>query len=507
MINATPIFRLFANHRSRALKKMRPDEAQERQLLWLLDRAKDTRFGKDHGFSRIRTVADFQKAVPVNSYESFWEAWFKPFFPILQDTTWPGKVRFFAVSSGTSSGATKYIPLTNDMLASNKKAGLDLLVYHLEHFPDSSIFGGINFFLGGSTELVEQAPRIFSGDLSGIVAKTLPWWAQARYFPPRDLALLSDWEKKIDLFARKAPLDEIRLLSGVPAWLLLFIDRLKKVYPHRGSRLHDFFPRLETLVHGGVNFTPYRKQFEDLLEGSRAKLREVYPATEGFVAIADRGPGEGLRLCLDTGIFFEFIPVEELDAPNPTRHWVKNIQTGVNYAVIMSTCAGLWGYKIGDTVRFTETDPPRLLVTGRTSYMMSAFGEHLIGEEIENAIADAAAAISKAVSDYSVGALFPSSASETGGHLFVVEFAEGVPSPAEIEVFRNSLDEGLCRNDDYKAHRSGGFGLRMPEVMVVKRGRFSEWMKSRGKLGGQHKVPRIINDQQLFKGLLAFMTS
>ena len=505
LLNATPFLKFYASRRMKALASMDFISVQQQQLKYLLRRAQKTEFGRAHDFASIKSVEEYQRAVPVRSYDDFWNLYFKKHFPRINNITWPGLYTMYAVSSGTSTGATKYLPLTKEMNRSNKKAGLDLLAYHIHNFPGSRIFGGKNFFLGGSTDLVEESPGVLSGDLSGIVAKYLPFWAKPWYFPPKELALLKNWEEKIEAFATKAPLDDIRLLSGVPSWLLIYFENLKRIFPEKGTKIKDFFPNLEVLVHGGVNFAPYQRQFSELLEGSRTQLREVYPASEGFIAIADRGPGEGMRMCLDHGIFYEFVPVDELESSNPTRHWVGNIQKDVNYAVIMTTCAGLWSYRIGDTVRFVDLNPPRLLVTGRTSYMMSAFGEHLIGEEIENAVSTAADSIGKSVTDYSVGAVFPKDIHDIGGHLFVIEFADGIPSDVELVEFKKRLDRELCVNDDFKAHRAEGYGLKAPEVRAVKPGTFAAWMKSRGKLGGQHKVPRIINDQGLFENLQGFV--
>jgi len=292
-------------------------------------------------------------------------------------------------------------------------------------------------------------------------------------------------------------------LAGVPSWLLILLERARAL---RGDGAVNPYPELEMLVHGGVNFEPYRQRFEQLFAGSHAELREVYPASEGFLAAADRGEGEGLRLNLDHGIFYEFVPLEELEAERPTRHWAADLQTGVNYAVVMTTPAGLWSYVLGDTVRFLERDPPRLLVTGRTAYGMSAFGEHLIAEEIERAVAAAAAAIGADVTDYSLGAVHPSGDGEVlGHHRYYLEFAE-VPSPEAVERFAATLDERLCAlNNDYRDHRSGGVGMGAPEVRVVAPHGFAAWMKARGRLGGQNKVPRIVNDPELFADLERFL--
>ncbi len=287
--------------------------------------------------------------------------------------------------------------------------------------------------------------------------------------------------------------------------MLLFLDKLAALRPEAGRRLAGLYPDLELFVHGGVNFAPYRSIFAEWLKGSHAETREVYPASEGFIAAADRREGEGLRMIVDNGLFYEFVPVEELDGAAPTRHWLANAETGVNYALVLSTCAGLWSYVIGDTVRFVDRDPPRILITGRTSYSLSAFGEHLIGEEIEKAVTAAATAIGAGVADFSVGALFPQGEGELGGHLYIVEFSDGAPSPDRLAEFARVLDETLCAlNVDYREHRAQGFAMRAPAVHPVPPGTFAAWMKRRGKLGGQNKVPRVINDQALFDDLKTF---
>ena len=394
------------------------------------------------------------------------------------------------------------------MNAANVKAALDILVHHLSGNPSSRILAGRNFVLGGSTDLRELAPGVRAGDLSGIAADQTPWWARLRYFPPRALETISDWEVKIERLAAASLDQDIRSISGTPSWMLLFFDKLAELRPDVGRRLAGHYPDLELVIHGAVNFAPYRKIFGELLEGSRARTREVYVASEGFIAVADRGDGEGLRLITDNGLFYEFVPLEELDRPAPTRHWLKDIEIGVNYAVVVTSCAGLWSYVLGDTVRFVDRAPPRLLITGRTSYTLSAFGEHLIDEEIETAIAAAAEAIGAAVTDYSVGALMPERAGELGQHLYIVEFADRVPDEPALDVFARTLDEALsATNEDYDAHRAGGYGLKPPRIHPVPPGGFAAWMKSRGQLGGQHKVPRIIADGELFSALRRFTGS
>jgi hypothetical protein len=501
-MNLTPLLKLFARRRRKTLAAQDPVDAQQREWAKLLTRAANTKFGVDHQFSKLKSIAEFQRAVPLRRYDDFWKTYWKPAFPRIENVTWPGLVPYFAVTSGTTSGASKYIPVTPEMNRANTRAGLDLLTHHVTARPQSQVFGGKSFMLGGSTDLVREADNVWSGDLSGIAVKRLPWWAKGFAFPPLDIALLTDWEEKLNRLAELSVKTDIRVLTGTPSWLLILFDKLS-ANAGRPVTARDVYPHLDLLIHGGVNFKPYRARFEEFLAGG-AELREVYPASEGFIGLQDETPADGLRLLLDNGIFFEFVPLEELDSANPTRHWIETVETGVNYAIVLSTCSGVWSYVIGDTVRFVSTKPHRILITGRTSYSMSAFGEHLIGEEVEDAVAAAAQSIGAAVTDFSMGAVFPRQQGDLGGHLYIVEFAQ-TPPPAAVAQFASVIDETLKRrNDDYRAHRAEGFGMKAPEVRAVPPGSFAAWMKSRGRLGGQNKVPRIINDQTLFESLIAF---
>ncbi len=503
MMDATPLLRLWARRRLRRLAAMDPASVQLAELLKLVRAAAQTHFGRSHGFAHIRTVADFQSAVPVRDYDAFRDEIWGESFPRLADIGWPGPVPWFALTSGTTRDVTKYIPVTKAMIRSNKRAALDMLAHHLAAQPGSSVLGGANFILGGSTDLKPLAPGILAGDLSGIAAANVPTWAQRFTWPPKSLALEPDWERKIDRLARGSLDRDIRSVSGTPSWLLLLFERLADLRPAAERDLTRIWPGLNLVIHGGVRFDPYKPQFDDWLRGRPVDYREAYAASEGFVASSDRGFGEGLRSNLDTGLFYEFIPVEELEATAPTRHWMGTVETGVNYAIALSTCAGLWGWLLGDTVRFVERNPPRLLVTGRTGATMSAFGEHLTGEEIDRAVSRAAGNAGLSVADYAVGAVFPTAEQPLGGHRYVVEFAGSPPAEAALGRFAAALDADIAAgNEDYAAHRSGGFGLRAPEIFAAPPGFFAAWMKRRGKLGGQHKVPRVINDTGLFDGLL-----
>ena len=513
MYDATWLLRLYARRRLRHLAEMDPQETQRRVLSTLIRRARRTNFGRDHAFSTARSLDDYRSRVPLRDYDTFWEDYWRPPFPRLADCTWPGLIPWFAVSSGTATGTTKYIPVSREMHRSNVRAGADLLTHHLANRPQSRLLAGRVFMLGGSTGLVRQAPGVFGGDLSGIAAAAMPAWARLRYFPPRDLESIADWQVKIDRFAERSLDTDIGAVAGTPNWLLIYFERLAEVASARrggaASRIAELYPALELLAHGGVAWGPYRDRFAALLEGSRAETREVYPASEGFFAVADGADGDGLRLLLDTGIFYEFIPLDQLDSPHPDCRWIGDMEPGVDYALAVTTCAGLWRYLVGDTVTVVERSPPRVLVSGRTSYMLSAFGEHVIGVEVERAVAEAARTIGATVNDFAAGSLYPEETGTRGGHLYIVEFGaergERGLDAVQHTRFAERLDAALCRlNDDYATHRAGGYGMDAARVRVLPAGGFAAWMKGRGKLGGQNKVPRIINDPELFAALRRF---
>lgn len=506
MLDLTPSLRVLAARRRKRLFGLDAVAVQKRTLLGLLRKAQDTRFGSDHRFAEVRSVAEFQGHVPLRPYEAMWNEYWKDAFPKLGGVSWPGRTPFMALSSGTTTGKTKYLPITPAMRRSNGAAAFDLLVHHFQAKPRSRLFGGKSFMLGGSTALTQEAPGIYSGDLSGIAVKTLPLWAKPFVFPDPKLALMSDWQEKIDRLA-KASLDvDVRALTGTPSWILVLLDRVRTLRDARGERGKPLYPNLEMFVHGGVNFAPYRTRFLKMFEGLDVDMREVYAASEGFIASADLGFGEGMRMNVDHGLFFEFVPLDELGSANPRRHWLADAETGVNYALVLSSCAGLFAYVIGDTVRLVSKTPPRIVVTGRISYGLSAFGEHLIAEEIETGITEAASAIGADITDYSVGARFADAGAPRGGHLWVVEFANAVPDKEQLDTFAEVLDAALSRlNDDYRAHRIADVGIAPPAIRVLQPGTFAQWMKSRGKLGGQHKVPRVINDRELWANLLHFI--
>jgi hypothetical protein len=386
------------------------------------------------------------------------------------------------------------------MITLNRKAALTTLSLYLAAHPGTPLFRGRVFFLGGSTDLNELAPGVLAGDLSGIAPRELSPLLRPYTFPPLELALLRDWEQKMALLAQHSARLPITVVSGVPSWLLLLFEKLLAV-TGRGC-VADVWPTLRLVIHGGTKFDPYHALFRKLVGGDAVSFLETYPASEGFVATEDPRY-RLLRLVPDHGIFFEFVPVEELHAERPARHTAANVVPGVQYAVVLTTCAGLWGYVLGDTVCFERRDPPLLRFTGRTRYCLSAFGEHLISEEVEKAVAGAAEATGAAVVDFHVGPVFPVKPGEVGRHRYLVEFAQ---APADLRRFAAELDAALCRaNGDYEAHRRGGLTLRAPEVWPVRRGGFAAWMKLQGKLGGQHKLPRMDNSGRLTAELSAWL--
>jgi hypothetical protein len=490
-------FRQYARRRTARLALADPVAVQERTLRSLLRRARRTRFGRDHRFGTIGTVTEFQKAVPLRTYEDLWKQYLQDQYPIFDNLTWPGRIPYLALTSGTTQGTTKYIPISREMLASNKKAAQTMVAYHLASRPDSRLFRGRLFFLGGSTDLERPAADVRQGDLSGIASLEVTELLRPYTFPPLDLALEPNWDRKLAMLAERSLNQPITLVGGVPSWLLVLFQRLLEL--SRKETIAEVWPTLEVVVHGGVKFDPYREAFTQVLGNPRVRLQETYPCSEGFIAFGDPATGL-LRLVYDHAIFYEFVPLDELESERPTRHWLGNVQTGINYAIVVSTCAGMWAHIIGDTIRFESLDPPLLTFTGRTRYTLSAFGEHLINEEVEGAIATASSATGSSVRDWHVGPVFQGA---LGHHLYVVEFFK---PPADLAAFRAALDANLSRrNADYLAHRAEGVGLPLPALVVARPGGFEDWMRSRGKLGGQHKVPRMDNTGTLTRQLVEFL--
>ena len=523
MKTASWIFKnLFLNYRKPALEKLKSLEfcaqVQTQTLLGLVQKARSTQFGIDHGFSRIRSVLDYQKQVPVRTYEDFFNQYFKPASeqsaklnslsydplkasPFLQNITWPGFISFYSLSSGTTAGATKFLPLTTELLGANYKAALDTVAFHFLRNPNTRILDAKIFSLGGNTSLREDwGGRVKSGDLSGVTACEIPWFFRPLYFPGEKISSIQDWEEKMSCASEISLTEDISVLAGVPSWIMLFLEILNQKREFKGN-LKKIWPSFELCIHGGISFEPYREIFKAWL-GEDAYFEEVYAASEAFIAIQD--PFENaLRLMMDYGTFYEFIPVSELGKPSPTRLTIADIEVDQNYAVLLTTNGGLWSYLIGDTVRFLSKEKLLIKITGRTKFYLSAFGEHLIQEEIEAALQDACQKFKVQFVDYHVAPLFPSSESRLGKHQYLVEFVE---PPYNLQAFGKVLDERLqALNEDYAAHRSQSFGMDEPSFIIAPSGFFNSWMKKKGKIGGQHKVPRISNERGTLDDMLRFL--
>jgi GH3 auxin-responsive promoter len=489
-------FHVFSSRRVKSTARL-DTEIQRRTLLGLTSRAANTRLGRDHHFGAVRSIQDFQRRVPLRTYEDLWKSYLESQYPIFDNLTWPGRIPYIALTSGTTTGVTKYIPVSHAMVRSNQKAAKTMIAAFLHARPRSRLFHGKLFFLGGASDLEAPAPGIGQGDLSAIAAKTVGSWLRPYIFPQLDVALEPNWDRKLTRMVEGSLSEPVTLVSGVSSCLVSLFQR---VLEQSGKRtVAEVWPTLEIVVHGGVKFDPYREPFATLLGSDTVFLMESYPCSEGFVAHGDPNTGL-LRLLLDHGIFFEFVPMDEFGTPDPSRHWLGNVQTGVNYAIVVSTCAGMWGHVIGDTVRFDRLDPPLMTFTGRTKYTLSAFGEHVISEEVEGAIADASRETRSQVKDWHVGPVFHE---PLGHHEFVVEFLK---PPLDPGAFRDALDAALSRrNAHYQWFRARGGGLPPPTLVTAPPGTFDDWMRTRGKLGGQNKVPRMDSTGKLTAELLSFL--
>lgn len=499
----------YAHNRAAALDRMDAGKVQHDTLLRLVRHARNTRFGRDHDFARISSVADFQARVPVREYEWFWENYWKAAYPRIDDITWPGKIPYYALSSGTTSGATKYVPVSPEMVRSNRKAAFTTTALFRHANPGAKLFAGKFFFLGGSTDLRKQPDGSLAGDLSGIAAREVYEFMRPYTFPPFDAMMMTDWKEKVRRFAEWSVHEPITAVSGIPAWMMVLFDRIREVTGK--ATVAEVWPGLRLIVHGGTSFEPFRGLFRQAVGSDAVKYCEVYPCSEGFVATEDPRY-RLLRVVPDHDVFFEFIPFREfgddgkLHRDFPTRHTLADVEVGVQYAVVITSCAGLWAYLVGDTVRFESRNPPLLRFTGRTKFFLSAFGEHLIAEEVAKAVAHAAQLCGVQAPEHHVGPVFPADPKQPGHHLYLIEF---VPhAPADLGRFARELDAELCRlNEDYVAHRVGDLAMLLPEVRVVKPGGFARWMEQRGKLGGQNKVPTMDNSGTMTRDMAAWFAA
>lgn len=465
---------------------------QKKQLLKLLRKAKNTKFGLDHHFANIESVEGYQINVPLRSYNEFWEQYWKSDFPKLENVTWPGVVPYFAKSSGTTTGKSKYIPCSLEMVKANNYAGFQVVFHHFRNKPNSKLLLGRTFLFGGSPDLEKLDENIYCGELSGIAAKETPWWVNKDiYYPPSPLAKIKNWEEKVDALSTDCLGKNIRSIGGVPPWLQILFERIFDKSQSKSRKLADYFPDLELVTYGGVSFTPYLEYFQKILDGTHADLREIYAASEGFIAIADQEAGQGMRMIVNNGIFYEFVKADEIHSDNPKRYWMQDVEEGVDYAVIVSTCAGLWGYIIGDLIRFVDLENLRILVSGRISQTLSVFGEHIVNEELERAVAFAANKQGFSVRDFAVCSIMSKSGETNGYHQYVLEADRALSDDEEKQV-SHFIDMTLKEeNADYAAKRYNNIAISPPHVSIVAKGTFQAWMREYGKLGGQNKVPRV----------------
>ena len=474
-----------------------PVTAQQDVLSALLAKGQNTAFGRDHDLRDDLTVEAFQARVPVRDYEGL-RGYMDRAVKGEEDVIWPGKPLYFCKTSGTTSGA-KYIPLTKDSMPNHIGSARNALLGHIAGTGDASFVDGKMIFLQGSPELAKTPGGIHLGRLSGIVAHHVPGYLQANRLPSWETNCIEDWETKVDAVVKETCQEDLRLVSGIPSWVQMYFERL---LVHTGkSTVKEVFPNLSLFVHGGVAFGPYAERFKQLL-GFEIPRVELYPASEGFLAYQDAPGVEGMLLNVNDGIFFEFIPADRYFDEAPPRLTVGEVELGVQYAVVLSSNAGLWGYDIGDTVKFVSLDPPRVLVTGRIKHFTSAFGEHVIAEEVEGAAQEAVAAHGGVMTEFHVA---PQVTPEEGlpCHEWVVAFEE---MPENLDAFAATLDVALQDRNPYYRDLIQGAVLRPAVVTPVRSDAFTEAMRKRGKLGGQNKVPRLANDRNMADLLLEFKT-
>ena len=480
-----------------ARQEQEGDALQHAVLAHLLHTARHTAYGEAHGFSGIRDYEAFTRQVPVNSYDDLKEAIDRTRHG-ESDLLWPGRIRWFAKSSGTTSDKSKFIPVSPASLKDiHYKGGFDTVAFYLKNHPDSRIFDGKSLILGGSHASNYNVKQSLVGDLSAILIENVPPVINLFRVPRKETALLSDFEEKRDRIARETLHENITNISGVPSWMLSVLHRTLELAGK--DRIDEIWPHLEVFMHGGVAFSPYRKQYEHIITLPGMHYMETYNASEGFFGIQDDPADPAMRLMLDYGIFYEFIPLEELDGEHPQPVPVWGVETGRNYAMVISTSCGLWRYLIGDTVRFTSTSPYKFVITGRTRHFINAFGEELIVDNAEKGLASTCEETGAEVLEYTAAPVFMDGNARCR-HQWLIEFSR---PPADLAAFAALLDRKLQEiNSDYEAKRFKDITLQQLELVQARPGLFHDWMKQCGKLGGQHKVPRLSNNRDYIEPLL-----
>ncbi|NDC42071.1 MAG: hypothetical protein EBZ77_11060 [Chitinophagia bacterium] len=499
----SPAFKGYIKLRQSAIDNfmLNPIDTQQQVFNNLIGSAQFTEYGKKYEFDKINSISDFTRSTPLNDYESL-----KPYIQRIlegnQNILWPSPITWFAKSSGTTSDKSKFIPVSRESLdETHFRGGKDVLALYLRDIPQNNVTSGKCVTLGGSHQVNQLNADSFFGDISAVMLQNMPFAAKSFRLPELSIALMNEWEEKIERMAHSTINENVTYIAGVPTWTIVLIKRIFEITGK--SNLLDIWPNLELYIHGGVNFTPYRRQFEQFIPSNNMRYRETYNASEGFFAAQDREDEEGMLLFLNHGIFYEFMPVSEYGKENPITLTLKEVELYKNYAIVISTNGGLWRYLVGDTVHFTSLSPYRIKVTGRLKHFINAFGEEVIVDNSDNAIAIACAETGAIVADYTAAPLYMTG-SENGAHEWVIEF-DHLPVP--LERFTALLDKSLqAINSDYEAKRHKDIALRMPVVHRMPAGGFRRWLKDKGKLGGQHKVPRLSNERIYVDEILKYLT-
>jgi hypothetical protein len=473
-----------------------PISAQRNVLQHLVTQAQYTEFGRKYKFSRLFTVKDFKERIPIHEYDDL-KQYINRMMAGEQNILWNTPINWFAKSSGTTSDKSKFIPISDESLKDiHFKGSKDVLTNYYKNFPDSDLLTGKSLVVGGSHQVYSLDEDIQYGDLSAVLMQNTPFWGHWIRTPELSIALLDEWESKIEKLAQNTIHENVTSLAGVPTWTIILIKRILEISGKK--TLKEVWPNLELYMHGGVSFTPYREQVNKLI-GAPINYLEMYNASEGFFAAQNMPDDEGLLLYTDHGIFYEFLPVEEYGKPNAKTIGLKEVALHKNYALVISTNGGLWRYLLGDTIQFTSLHPFKIKVTGRLKHYMNAFGEEVIVDNADKAIAIASSKTNSVVKDYTAAPVFFSE-NNNGAHEWLIEFET---PPQDLNAFTIELDEALKSvNSDYEAKRYKNIALRLPIVHLLEKDTFNKWLKSKGKLGGQHKVPRLSNERKMIEEIL-----
>jgi hypothetical protein len=497
-----PAFQGYMKLRNSVIENfiVHPRETQTKVFNNLIANAQYTEFGRKYNFDKINNVTDFKKSVPIHDYDTL-----KPYINQIlngeQQVLWNTDISWFAKSSGTTSDKSKFIPVSKEALdGGHYKAGLDILALYYKNIPHCQLLAGKGVALGGSHQINQLNAESFYGDLSAVMLQNMSSLGHYMSSLDMDIALMSEWEEKIEKMARYTIKDDITFLAGVPTWTVVLI---KKIFEITGTNnLLDVWPNLELYIHGGVSFAPYQAQFKNLIPSDKMHYQETYNASEGFFAAQDVLGQEGMLLFLNHGIYYEFMPVEEQGKEDPQTLQLHEVELYKNYAIIINTNAGLWRYMVGDTIQFVSLNPFRIKVSGRLKAFINAFGEEVIVDNSDQAFAIACKETSSMLADYTGAPVFFSE-DASGAHEYIIEFEQ---APSDLDLFVQIFDAELKKiNGDYEAKRYKDMALGMPKFTVMQKGGFNNWLKSKGKLGGQHKVPRLCNDRKIIEEVLLWM--